>query len=910
MNEAVKTNETLNPRVQELVHRIREMLNEEKWTRATLNSYTIKNFEDLDEVIKEILEANAQEEIQSVCEEHLHHTKNSIIALYLYGILSLSQQFVDDSRLVILTNIFIDNHKWNIVEHLCQRILDFGENKFALRTLVDCYNNENMPEKLHAIWERLIRIDYEEADIVKSLAELKEKEGNLPEAIDYYKKALHRYINKKLFNNIREIWQKLISLCPDESDFFYHAEKKVAKTLSEERAIQLLEDLYPYYKKKKDWDTAIELLKRILTYDAKNTWARKEIVECYRQKYSYHSQLEEYIRISNLTQSWRNVHDAISDFEKHISFDAGNFVYHRQWGVGQIKSIKDDMIEIDFVKKRNHKMSLKMAVSALQTLSKQHIWVLKTAMNREKLKKKIKEDIPWALKTIIKSLDNAADMKRIKAELVPSILTNSEWTQWSAAARRILKEDNQFGSLPDKADFYEVRDYPVSIEEKMLNKFKAEKDFFARVQIIEEYVFELKSTEPGTDSFAEMFEYFLGFLRSYTTVNEYVISSAILVKKIITKYPFLSPGFPIDLKELFSSMEDVVGVFSKIPHSDIKREFFVQIKKNLKNWHEIYISLFSLYPSRSILDELINAGYRDSVKKVFQQILNEYKDNREAFVWLVRNYLNPEWLHTLQVPYEKILISLIHLSEITYREIENKKDTAVNRKLNRQILSYLIDEKNVEKFLLQADEESIHRVYTLIWDAHSIEDGIKIDLRSAIQKRFPHFKFVGDGEKEVVASRGFYTTPSSYEAKQQQLQHLVEVEVPNNSREIAEARALGDLRENAEYKAAKEKQELLNTTIGKLREEIERAQVIFPKDVDTSKINFGTKAILKNLLTDQREEFVILGPWESDPSKSIISYLSPLGGELLKGKKGDTLSFEINERKYQFYVEDVVLADF
>ncbi len=57
------------------------------------------------------------------------------------GIISLSKQLVDDSNLIMLINIFSDNHKWKIVEFLCQRILEYGENKYALRTLADCYEN-------------------------------------------------------------------------------------------------------------------------------------------------------------------------------------------------------------------------------------------------------------------------------------------------------------------------------------------------------------------------------------------------------------------------------------------------------------------------------------------------------------------------------------------------------------------------------------------------------------------------------------------------------------------------------------------------------------------------------------------------------------------------------------------------
>src|SRR5690606_16200626 len=133
-----------------------------------------------------------------------------IIALYISGIISLSRQLVDDTNLILLINIFTDNHKWNIVEYLAKRILGYGENKYALRTLADCYAHENEDVKVYDIWERLIRVDYEEADIVRQLAERKEAEGEIEETVDFYKKALHRYVNKKLFAQAKEVWHKLI----------------------------------------------------------------------------------------------------------------------------------------------------------------------------------------------------------------------------------------------------------------------------------------------------------------------------------------------------------------------------------------------------------------------------------------------------------------------------------------------------------------------------------------------------------------------------------------------------------------------------------------------------------------------------------------------------------------------------
>jgi len=151
-------------------------------------------------------------------------------------------------------------------------------------------------------------------------------------------------------------------------------------------------------------------------------------------------------------------------------------------------------------------------------------------MKKEKLREKVKSDIAWALKTVISSLGNAADMKAVKAELVPSVLTAAEWTGWSGKARDILKEDTNFGNLPDKIDTYIVRDQPISFHEKTLNIFKAEKDFFDRVQTLQEYIGN-KTRSPKPTTSGKCSSIFLNFIRSYSIVNEFVISSALLIAR-------------------------------------------------------------------------------------------------------------------------------------------------------------------------------------------------------------------------------------------------------------------------------------------------------------------------------------------------------------------------------------------
>lgn len=897
----------------EQANQVSELLNQEKWTRATLNNYTVANFEELDTVLDAVFAGETEEEVLELTDEHLVHTKNSIIGLYLSGVIHMKHQTVDDTNLVTLIEIFTDNHKWNIVEYLCRRILEFGENKFALRTLAECYESENQQEKKIDVWERLIRIDYDEADIVRHLAERREEDESIEEAVDYYKKALHRYINKRQFNSIKEVWHKLIQYSPEETEFFYHAESRIAKLVSEERSVQLLEDLYPHFKEKEDWNTAVDILKRILEYDSKNPWARKEIVECFEHKFSDHSQLEEYVRLSNLNQSWRNVHDAIADFEKHIAFDEGNFVFHRSWGVGIIRTIKSDEIIVDFARKRNHKMTLKMAVSALDILPKDHLWVLRSVWKKEKLKARVKKDIVWALKTTIRSADNAADMKRIKGELVPAILTQSEWSSWSTKARNILKTNKIFGVLTDKADHFVVRDQPITLGEKTHNKFKSAKSFFEKIKILEEFMEFMESDEDaGTDTefFREMFEYFTALLKSSTAVSEFVVASNLIVRKVVDRHPYLNPEIDLDFNALFAQIENVEEIFAKMDSTDLKRQFISELKDSVDEWPDLYVRLFPYHLSRDIIGELERSGHNDKLVELFMKIYESYRDYREGFVWLARNVTDDRWFQKLNIDYEKILIAMIHLLDLTFRDIDNRKDVSQNRKINRQIHNFLFKDENVEHYLERADEDGINRVYTLVNDVKDLDPSIKIELKQKIMDRHPGFHFYGESEQVDTVSRGgFMVTPSSYDQKQKALKHLHEVEVPQNSKEISEALSHGDLRENAEYKAAKEKQEILNASAARMKEELDKASIIRPTDVDTSQVSFGTKVSLETP-DNGGEEFTLLGPWESDPENGIISYLSPLGRELQNAKPGDSLSFTINEREYSYTVKAITRAEF
>jgi transcription elongation factor GreA len=182
-----------------------------------------------------------------------------------------------------------------------------------------------------------------------------------------------------------------------------------------------------------------------------------------------------------------------------------------------------------------------------------------------------------------------------------------------------------------------------------------------------------------------------------------------------------------------------------------------------------------------------------------------------------------------------------------------------------------------------------------------------MELRNRITKKYPDFKFFGIEEKKIT-NLGLIVTLDKYHEKQKQLSAIIEVDIPANSREIETARLQGDLKENADYIFAKEKQTELNSQASRLNDEIDKAQIFDPSLVNTSRVSFGTRVVLLNKSNGKREEITILGPWESDPDNYIFSYLSPFGGSILNKVVGDYVDFTNNDEKTSYLVEGISSA--
>jgi len=135
-------------------------------------------------------------------------------------------------------------------------------------------------------------------------------------------------------------------------------------------------------------------------------------------------------------------------------------------------------------------------------------------------------------------------------------------------------------------------------------------------------------------------------------------------------------------------------------------------------------------------------------------------------------------------------------------------------------------------------------------------------------------------------------TRAGYESLMKELKRLKEQERPLITREIEAARGHGDLSENAEYTAAKEKQGYIEAKISDLESRLSMAEIIDPATLPRDKVVFGASVRVVNLETDEEKTFQLVGPDESDIDENKISVFSPLGNALL-GKSADDV-VEVN----------------
>jgi transcription elongation GreA/GreB family factor len=233
-----------------------------------------------------------------------------------------------------------------------------------------------------------------------------------------------------------------------------------------------------------------------------------------------------------------------------------------------------------------------------------------------------------------------------------------------------------------------------------------------------------------------------------------------------------------------------------------------------------------------------------------------------------------------------------------------ERDQFNERRSNRLRDFILEDQQLISELTSTADIEVIKDLTRALQLSPVFDDMDKRSLLARLVKAHPAVQslITGDQQRQDTA---LLVSWESLERRQVEYRELVDKKIPANSKEIAIARSYGDLRENHEYKAAKEMQKILMRNKDDLEAQFNRARGVDFVNAKTDVAGPGTIVVLTDLSNNQTETFTILGAWDSDPDKGVISYLTPVAMALVNHKVGDEVEVESDGNKRRYRLEKI-----
>jgi len=573
----------------------------------------------------------------------------------------------------------------------------------------------------------------------------------------------------------------------------------------------------------------------------------------------------------------------------------GGFCMHRSWGFGRIKTVDTVFARftIDFPGKPGHTMDLAFAAESLKPIAKEHILARKTA-DLEGLRQMAAHHLDL-IKVVLNSYDGRATADQIQHVLVPDVIRD-DWKKWWETTRREMKKDGHFIVPLKKTEPVVYQAQETSLQERLLADFRKAKGLKARVAVAGEV---LKNVSDLTDKAAAANEIIAALnteIVSHQRTQPSVALEAVFARDDLRAETGLAlVAGEITAAQIWAQDGVKFGpVLELIPAAKHHRTLESFRAANPERWIEILrgsLNAVSAKLCREFASLLIQEGKMDALKETLARHVNQHTASSELLLWLGRERSDA---------YADILGPEVFRAMLTSMERDQ-----FNEKRSNRLREFILDDHELlAELTASADIEVIKDLTRALQFSPVFDDMDKRSLLARLVKAHPAVQSLVSGE-QTKQEATLLVSWESLERRKGEYEELVQKKIPANSKEIAIARSYGDLSENHEFKAAKEMQKILMRRKEELETELNRARGTDFSNARTDVAGIGTVVRAADLDTNQPETFTILGAWDSEPEKGVISYLSPVAQALLNRKVGDEVEFEVNGAKHRHRLEKI-----
>lgn len=670
-----------------------------------------------------------------------------------------------------------------------------------------------------------------------------------------------RAVLDKDFAKLEDIWTEMVLDESIELASFFEVCDKLKKVHASKRALPLLEMLADQHTSNKTYTKALEVYKKMLYFSKQNTELRVCIIDLYRKSFPESTHLNEYLDLSGLINN-DPILKAIAKLDEFLKYDVGEYFYFERYGFGEVIDTIPDKKEIiiDFEKKKRHFLSLVVAQGVLIPVTEGSFLNLKYK-NISTLKQMSQENPVQLIKMMLKDLSEPLSASQIKQHL-DGIVEKKQLGKWWEKARKKLEKDENIRVSGRTAKLYT---YTESNQDKDVLEIVT----FKKANLSEKYLLaeEFSNKAPG------VFEKILPELvkianRIHERDPGVALDILMLCENIGAKVDFT---FSKESLLKTRGVENIILHLNSIVH---QTNLLALIEQNEPDSAKILKKLMLTSDNSKFLEQVAKhlESAPDILKDVYYTIFSFSKKYPAQYQWMLKRIQAgrlPEYLSPGFLP--RLIDSLDYVKGI------------------KGLVWKILNLESFDKIIAKANLDEAKRILEAVNSNRVLENYKQKDYARIIEYHHPNlFK----RKIDII-----YTTEQALKNKQDELQQLMSIQIPENKKEIRRAREFGDLSENFEYKAARQKQAQLYGKVRIIESELNKAQIITPDAVDTTKVSIGTKVMLKNLIDEEQTHYTILGRWDTDLDKNIISNEAPVAQALLKHAPGEKIT--INKVQYE-----------
>lgn len=707
-----------------------------------------------------------------------------------------------------------------------------------------------------------------------------------------YLKDFQTHISNHDYPSFLKLWEEYCSGDELDAEEVCEILRSVKSSEIAESFGRHVERILPLWQQMPENDQAYEVLKLIIDIATTNSEQLAELAyQHLKKRYFNQKDFNEKIRLIGLRNK-EKFQGAISNYELLSHMIPGKYVFHTGgWGAGEIidvSLIREQLtLEFDYVPGKKE-MSFATAFKTLVPISDDHFLSLRFG-NPDLLEKKAKENPMEVLRMLLKDL-GPKTAAEIKEELCDLVIPAAEWTRWWQAARAKMKKDTMIETPEEIREPFRLRKNKLSHEERLQKILESKPDADTLIQTVYTFLRDFPEMLKNSEFKATLL----------SKINEVLNTNEIDSAQKLQLHFFLQDlnnlkDYPI-ISECINHSESIEKLIDATHVLSFKKRILMEVRKHRSDWKEIFLDLLFKVDQSALRDfaltELISNKAEVEVKQKLQELYSHPSHYPEAFMWYFQKLQTQKTIPFSDTQgkmrfFEGLLILLSH--------IENDPD---KRDMVKKIQSFISGERFaiVRQMMQNSSLEDAKEFILLASKSHSLSDHDQKIFHSLAEVVHPALSKSRKKERSSTHTEPqvIWTTHEGYVKLQQRMQQIATVETVENAKEIEVARAHGDLRENAEFKAALERRDRLQSELKALSEQLNRARVITKEDIVTSEVGIGTIIECKNT-KGERISYTLLGPWDADTDKNILSFQSKLAQTMTGKIVGDTFTVQGEE---------------